>query len=200
MGLLNRSDSKLQRRYFSEMCKLIGISVLYQYVVERDMTIHSENKNKISAPIRIDILFDEDPTIDTLTKLGWVSELNEQKPIIINVPYNLPKLSVGARITIESIDGVQRPRVFEITKIQSDLEYPDSFVCAVTPVFDQLEQVNEYTLVNYNKINTEDSDVTSMEQPWQHIGNKEVDTTPEANKEYYNKYSYISDDSSPYSG
>ena len=200
MGLLSRQDSKIYRHYFDEMCKLIGISVLYQYVTERNMTIHSENNNNLSAPVRVDILFDEDPTIDTLDRLGWLSELQDQKPIIVNMSYHTPHLTVGARITIESVDGIQRPRVFEITKIQSDLEYPDCYVCAAVPVFDQYEQSNDYTLTNYDKINTQNSEVTSMEQPYQHINGTIVDTTPQEQKDYYNKYTFISDDNSPYSG
>ena len=45
------------------MCKLIGISVGYQYVTEKEMTIHSEDNSKLSLPIRIDILFDENPSV-----------------------------------------------------------------------------------------------------------------------------------------
>ena len=73
MGLLNRQDARIFRRYFSEMVKLIGQSVGYQYVVEQKYTIHSEDNSILSAPIRIDILFDENPQIDTLNRLGWVS-------------------------------------------------------------------------------------------------------------------------------
>ena len=102
------------------MCKLIGISVGYQYVTEKEMTIHSEDNSKLSLPIRIDILFDENPSVDTLNRIGWTSELTES-PVIVNMPYNTPKLTVNARITIESTDGVSRPRVYKITKIQSEM-------------------------------------------------------------------------------
>ena len=100
MGLLNRQDSQIFRKYFNEMVKLIGQSVGYQYVTEREMTIHSEDNSKFSMPIRIDILFDENPTVDTLNTLGWMSEMNEQKPIVINMPYNTPNLTVDARIIV----------------------------------------------------------------------------------------------------
>ena len=165
MGLLNRQDSKIFRGYFNEMCKLIGISVGYQYVTKKELTIHSEDNSELSMPIRIDILFDENPNIDTLNKIGWVSELNDQKPIIANLPYNTPNLSVNARIIVESIDGVARPRVFRITKIQSDLEFPDAYTCALVPVFDQYTQKNQYTLVNTEKISQDESKRTSKDQP-----------------------------------
>ena len=66
MGLLNREDSRIFRQYFKEMVKLIGQSVGYQYIVERKYTIHSEDNSKLSAPVRIDVICDENPTVDTL--------------------------------------------------------------------------------------------------------------------------------------
>lgn len=201
MGLLNRSDSKIFRQYFIEMVKLIGQSVGYQYIVKRETTIHSEDNSKFSMPIRIDILFDENPTVDTLNTLGWMSEMNEQKPIVINMPYNTPNLTVDARIIVESVDGVARPRVFRITKIVSDLEFPDAFTCAIVPVFDQYVQKNQYTLVNNEKISQADSPRTSKDQPYKYITNAQnIDTTPKENIEYENKYSFINEKNSPYSG
>lgn len=201
MGLLNRRDAKIFRGYFNEMVKLIGQSVGYQYVVEKNLSIHSEDNSTLSMPIRIDILFDENPQVDTLNRLGWVSEVNGQKPIVINMPYNTPNLTVNARVIIESVDGVARPRVFKITKIVSDLEFPDAFTCAIVPIFDQYIQKNQYTLVNHEKINQEESNRTSKDQPYKYItDNHEIDNTPKENIEYENKYSFINDKKSPYSG
>lgn len=201
MGLLNRQDAKIFRGYFNEMVKLIGQSVGYQYVVKKELTIHSEDNSILSAPIRIDILFDENPQVDTLNRLGWVSELNQQKPIVINMPYNTPNLTVNARVTIESVDGVARPRVFKITKIVSDLEFPDAYTCAIVPVFDQYVQKNQYTLVNHEKINQDESDRTSKDQPYKYVTDEHnIDNTPKENIEYENKFTFINDKKSPYSG
>lgn len=201
MGLLNRQDAKIFRGYFSEMVKLIGQSVGYQYVVKKELTIHSEDNSVLSAPIRIDVLFDENPQVDTLNRLGWVSEINQQKPIVINMPYNTPNLTVNARVTVESVDGVARPRVFKITQIVSDLEFPDAFTCAIVPVFDQYVQKNQYTLVNHEKINQDESDRTSKDQPYKYVTDEHnIDNTPKENIEYENKYTFINDKKSPYSG
>ena len=201
MGLLNRHDSTIFRRFFNEMVKLIGQSVGYQYVVKKEMTIHSEDNSELSVPIRLDVLFDENPTVDTLNTLGWTSELNSQQPIVVNMPYNTPNLTVNARITVESVDGVQRPRVFKVTKIVSDLEFPDAFTCAIVPVFDQYKQRNQYTLVNNEKINQKEDERTSKDQPYIYITNsQDIDTTPEENVEWENKYSLLNDEKSPYSG
>lgn len=201
MGLLNRRDSLIYRKYFSEMCKLIGISVGYQYITKKEMTIHSEDNSEFSMPIRLDILFDENPSVDTLNRLGWVSEINNNKPIVINVPYNTPHLTVNARVIVESTDGTPRPRVFRITTIKSDLEYPDAYTCIIAPVFDQFVQRNQYTLVNNEKVNQEESKRTSKDQPYKYLtGEHIVDNTPQENIDYENKYSFINEDNSPYSG
>lgn len=201
MGLLNRSDSLIYRRYFREMCKLIGISVAYQYVIKQEMTIHSEDNSDLSMPIRLDILFDENPSIDTLNRLGWISETTEQKPIVANLPYNTPNLAVNCRITIETTEGTSRPRVFKITSIKSDLEYPDAYTCALVPVFDQIVQNNQYTLVNNDKVNQNVSERTSSDQPYKYLTNKEdIDTTPEKQKQWNEEFNFINDDKSPYSG
>lgn len=201
MGLLNRKDARIFRGYFNEMVKLIGQSVGYQWVVKREYTIHSEDNSTLSAPIRIDILFDENPQVDTLNRLGWVSELNNEKPIVINMPYNTPNLTINARITIESVDGVARPRVFKITQIVSDLEFPDAYTCAIVPVFDQHIQKNQYTLVNHEKINQDESNRTSKDQPYKYITDQHnIDNTPKENIDYEKKYNFINDKKSPYSG
>lgn len=201
MGLLNRQDAKIFRKYFSEMVKLIGQSVGYQYIVEKKMTIHSEDNSTFSMPIRLDVLFDENPSVDTLNTLGWTSELNAQQPIVVNVPYNTLKLAVGARMTIESVDGTPRPRVFKVTKIVSDLEFPDAYTCAIVPVFDQYKQKNQYTLVNTEKLNQEESKRTSKDQPYVYITEEhKIDNTPQQHKDWTNDYSIINDKQSPYSG
>ena len=201
MGLLVRDDAKIFRRYFSEMVKLIGQSIGYQWVVEKKMTIHSEDNSTLSMPIRLDVLFDENPSVDTLNTLGWTSELNTQQPIVVNMPYNTPKLSVGARLTIESVSGTSRPRVFKVTKIVSDLEFPDAYTCAIVPVFDQYKQKNQYTLVNTEKLNQEGSKRTSKNQSNIYITNEHnIDNTPKEYKEWENTYTYINDKQSPYSG
>lgn len=201
MGLLVRQDAKIFRGYFKEMCKLDGISVGYQYVVKQAMTIHSEDNSFLSMPIRIDILFDEQPNVDTLKRLGWVTEISSNQPVVVNMPYDTPNLTVNARIIIESIDGTPRPRVFKITSIQSDLEFPDAYTCSAVPVVDQSYQKNQYTLVNTEKISEEDSDRTSQEQPYQYItGSHSIDTVPKENVEWENKYNFIDDKNSPYTG
>lgn len=201
MGMLIRNEALLQRRYFKEMCKLVGISCAYQWVTNKEYTIHSEKNFKYSQPIRMNIILNENPTIETLNTYGWLSELGDTLPIIAHIPFDTPNLMVGCRIMLATIKGTDRPRLFDITRIGSNLEYPDSYTVALAPVLDQFPQRNQYTLVNNEKVNQEKSEVTSKEQNSLYTTNTEViDTTPEKFKEWENNYTFINDEDSPFSG
>lgn len=201
MGMLIRNEALLQRRYFKEMCKLVGISCAYQWVIDKEYTIHSEKNFKYSQPIRMNIILNENPTIETLNTYGWLSELGDTLPIIAHIPFDTPNLMVGCRIMLATIKGTDRPRLFDITRIGSNLEYPDSYTVALAPVLDQFPQRNQYTLVNNEKVSQEKSEVTSKEQNSLYTTNTEViDTTPEKFKEWENNYTFINDEDSPFSG
>lgn len=201
MGMLIRNEALLQRRYFKEMCKLVGISVAYQWVTDKKYTIHSEKNFKYSQPIRMNVILNENPTIETLNTYGWLSEIGDSLPLIAHIPFDTPNLMVGCRITLATIRGTNRPRIFDITKIGSNLEYPDSYTVALAPVLDQFPQRNQYTLVNNEKVSQDKSDVTSNEQNSLYTTNTEViDTTPEPFKDWENNYSFLNEDDSPYSG
>ena len=199
MGLLRRDDALYFRRYFKEAAKLVGTSCAYQWVTDKKYTIHSEKNFKYSQPIRLDIILNENPTVETLNNYGWLSELGES-PIIAYLPFDTPDLMVGCRITLATIKGTNRPRVFDITQLSSSFEYPESFAVALAPVSDQFPQRNQYTLVNNEKVNQEKSDVTSNEQHSLYTTKTEkIDTTPEEFKDWENNYTFISEDKSQFS-
>lgn len=199
-AMLVRNDALRFRQYFKEAVKLVGLSVAYQWVTKQEYTIHSEKNFEYSQPIRMDIILDENPTIETLNTYGWLSELGDTLPIIAHIPFNTPNLKVGCRITLATIKGTDRPRIFEITKIGSNLEYPDSYTVALAPVLDQFPQRNQYTLVNNEKVSQEKSEFTSKEQNSSYTTNTEIiDTTPKQFIEWENNYELISDEPSSYS-
>lgn len=71
----------------------------------------------------------------------------------------------------------------------------------MVPVFDQYIQKNQYTLVNHEKINQDESARTSKDQPYKYITDEHnIDNTPKENIEYENKYTFLNDKQSPYSG
>lgn len=144
MGLLTQSDAIQHRKWFNEMAELLGISVGYQYPLGDTKTIHSEPNMPMSNPTQLDIIFNENPTIDTLKKHGWVTEIGENKPVIAQVPYNTPNLQRYSRIIIPPIGTVIRERTFEVTAISTILEYPDCWTVKLAPVYNTIvEEHNE---------------------------------------------------------
>ena len=137
MGLLTQPDSTIFRTYFKEMVLLRGIPAIYQYPIDMDLSIHSEEQPKgFSEPIPTNVLFEQNPKITTLRKYGWVPEASEEVPYIISVEYDLKNLCKGCRFTISPIGTLnENSKCFVVSDITTNLEFPDSWVCKITPVF-----------------------------------------------------------------
>lgn len=150
MGLLTNTDAQQFRNWFTEMANLLGIKCGYQYPLGNEKTIHSEPNMSMSNPIELDIIFDENPTIDTLKKHGWVTEIGENKPIIAQVPYDTPNLQRYSRIIIPPIGTVIRERTFEVTAISTILEYPDCWTIRLAPIYNTIQENHEESLNNAN--------------------------------------------------
>lgn len=135
MGLLVGNDAKLFRSYFDEMAKLIGIQVKYYYVIDENFSIYGdENPLGFSEPELIDIIFDENPNIRTLKRYGWITEGEERQPIMAQFSYNTKNLQKGCRIEIQS-NLYDKGRLFVVTDMTTNLEFPESYMCKLAPVF-----------------------------------------------------------------
>lgn len=172
MGLLTEDDSTLFRNWFVEMAEMLGQTVMYQYPLTFDKTIHSEPNIELSDPIRLDIIFNENPTVDTLRKHGWVTEINGSLPVIAQVPYNTPGLARYARITIPPVGNVMRERTFEVTAISTFLEYPDCWTIQLAPVYNSIKEKNDYVKSNIEYLDTKS----------QGLRNPDVGNTPSPTK------------------
>lgn len=157
MGLLTKKDARLFRFFFKEMAKLRGISVKYRYVEDTETTIHAEFESKLSEPIDMDIIFNENPSVNTLKTIGWVSENPDDKPYIAQIPFDAPFLSTECEIEIPPfLEIASRCRKFKITSINTLLEYPDCWTCTLAPIFDNAPVKDNYDETNYNYVETED--------------------------------------------
>lgn len=160
MGLLTKNDSTIFRNFFKEMAKLRGITVLYQYPIDMNFTIYAEEvPTGFSEELQLDIIFDENPKITTLRKYGWVSEIPDDKPYMATLPFNTPNLVKGCRISIIPPQPLADKRVFVITDIQTGLEFPDSWVCKLAPVFfnkTPKEKLDKYKYENNVFMNLDD--------------------------------------------
>lgn len=138
MGQLFQRDAELYRRFFKEQAKLLGVHVQYKYPVDMKFTVHGqEDPLGYSEPIEMDVIFDQSPRLKTLRKLGWVSEDPNDKPYIIQVPYDTPNLQKGSLIIIPSPLPLEPSKVFKITEITVDHVLPDSWYCKVAPKFEK---------------------------------------------------------------
>lgn len=135
MGLLVGRDSTLFRSYFDEMAKLIGIQVKYFYPIDMSFSTYGdENPLGFSEPKLIDIIFEENPSIRTLKKYGWVTEGEERQPYLGQFSYSTKNLAKGCRIEIPD-NLYDKGRLFVITDITTNLEFPESYMCKLAPVF-----------------------------------------------------------------
>lgn len=138
MGDLVKSDAKIYRKFFKEQARLLGIKVQYMYPVDMDFTLHGqENPLGYSEPIDMDIIFDQSPRLRTLKKLGWVSESPDDKPYLVQLPYDAPNLQKGCLIVLPTPLPLVPSRVFKITDITVDQILPDSWYCKVAPKLDK---------------------------------------------------------------
>lgn len=134
MGLLINSDAEILRNFFKEAAKLRGISVKYQYPIDMTFSKYAEEDPRgYSEPQILDIIFEENPNINTLKRYGWNTETSEDVPYMGHFPYDTYKLAKGCRIAIPSPLG--EDRLFTITQIKTSLQYPEAWACKLAPVF-----------------------------------------------------------------
>lgn len=158
--LLNEQNIKLHRQYFKEMCKLIGINVLY-YAPRPDKhwTNYAEISTNFYKPILTSCIFDDHPNQWTMKKLGWSSELQENASLI-SVPYDLPEIQVGAMFIVPSGIDKSEGRVFRVVKMSSTMIYPASITCELVPEYEDTFSSSEYNYEHssFNLLNDEEED------------------------------------------
>lgn len=165
MGLLTQNDAKVFQNWFKEAAKLRGVAVKYIYPVTEQVSIHSEIKPQFSEAIDIDVMFEENPKVSTLKRIGWVSENPDDKPYIAHMPFDTPYLQTKSRILIPPIGQAIPGRWFEVTAIYSNLEYPDSYTCTLAPLFETKADRLDYSETNYNYIEHDRANQPDEDQP-----------------------------------
>lgn len=158
--LLNEQDIKLHRQYFKEMCKLIGINVLY-YAPRPDKhwTNYAEISSNYYNPVLVSCIFEDHPSQRTMKKLGWDSELQENASLI-SVPYDLDSIQVGAIFIVPSSIDKSKGRVFRVVKMSNSMIYPSSITCELVPEYENTFSSAEfdYKHSSFNLLNDEEDD------------------------------------------
>lgn len=159
-GMLLNKDIKLHRQYFKEMCKLLGIQVIYRSLKPGGKwTSYGEVDASHNPPQLVGCIFNEHPDQKTLKKMGWVSELQENASII-HLPYDLQGLEVGCLFVIPSGLDDGKGRVFRCTKLSNIMVYPASIACELVPEYENTyrQSLNTFKNSSYNLLNGEDEE------------------------------------------
>lgn len=157
-GKLLAPDIKLYRKYFEEMCSLLGIQAIYRAPrKDKHWTTYAEISSNYQDPMIIGCIFDEHPTQQTLKKMGWVSEL-QQDSSIIHVPYDLPDLQQGALFILPSGLDDGKGRLFRCVKLVTSIVYPASISCEIVPEYEDTypNTNNDFKHSSFNVLNEED--------------------------------------------
>lgn len=159
-GLLLTPDIKLYRQYFKEMVKLIGVNVWYQAPTKsKNKDLYGELDTKYDKPILVGCIFEEYPDQQTVKKIGWVSELEENSSII-HLPYDLPGLQEGALVIVPSALDNAHGRLFRIIKLSTTMIYPSSIPCEIAPEYQNtfVEAQHNYENTNFNLLDSEEDE------------------------------------------
>ena len=118
------------------MTKLLGIQVIYRAPKpDKHYTTYTEIDSNYEPSRMIGCIFEEHPEQQTLKRLGWMSELQEDASII-HVPYDLEGLQQGALFIIPSGLDNSKGRLFRVVKISNIMVYPASFACQIVPEYE----------------------------------------------------------------
>lgn len=153
--LLNERDIKIQRKYFDEMCTMVGIKVIHRAPrAGKSYTTYSEIDSNYFEPELTGCIFEEHPNQRTMKKLGWNSELSESASII-SVPYDLKGLQQGSLFIVPSAFDKAQGRLFRVTEITGIMIYPCSLTCKLVPELENtftpntyLHKTNSFNLLN----------------------------------------------------
>lgn len=153
--LLKERDIKLQRKYFDEMCTMVGIRVIHRAPrAGKNYTVYSEIDSNYFEPELTGCIFEEHPNQRTMKKLGWNSELSESAAII-SVPYDLRGLQQGSLFIVPSAFDRTKGRLFRVVEITGIMIYPCSLTCKLVPELENtfsdstyVHKTNSFNLLN----------------------------------------------------
>lgn len=159
--LLNQHNIKLNRMYFHEMTRLIGVQVIYRAPkVGCHWTTYAEIDSNYQPPELQGVIYEEHPSQNTLKKIGWVSEL-QPNSVLIHVPYDLHDLQVGALFVLPSGIDTAKGRLFKVVTISNIMLYPASILIELVPeyidTFD-VTQEDDYRETSFNLLRGEGDD------------------------------------------
>ena len=158
--LISKKNINLQRFYFNQAVRLYGIICTYRAPREsKKYNGYGELDTYFYEPITIGVIFEDHPTVWTMRKLGWDSELQEGESIV-HVPYDVPELQSGGMFEVPSGLDNTEPRRFRILKMRTSAIYPSEIVCHIAPLFTSTYDAtaNNHSSSNFNLLKDQDEE------------------------------------------
>lgn len=156
--LLHEKDLQLQKKYFAEMTRLLGVKVIYrQPLPDKHWTNYGEIESNYFPPRIVSCIFNEHPDQRTMRKLGWAAEL-QNTASLISVPYDLEGLQVGALFVVPDVFDKRKGRLFRVTELSTIMIAPASITCQLVPEYEDTFNPTHYQHENntFNYLNSED--------------------------------------------
>ena len=149
--LLNPNNIKLQRFYFKQTVKLIGINTIFRPLIDSSKQYNGvgELDAFYKTPEVVGCIFEEHPTEKTFKKCGWVAELSTDASII-HVPYDLKGLERGSLFIVPSALDNSKGRLFKVLELSTIAVYPASVACKIAPVWESTYNETELNFKNNN--------------------------------------------------
>jgi len=157
--LLNQNNLKLQRFYFEQMVKLIGINVIYRSPKQGSKRYngYGELDSFYNPPEQVGCIFVEHPNQYTMKKMGWNAELDESASLI-QVPYELKGLQRGALFIVPSGLDDAKGRLFMVEDMSTIAVTPAYVTCKIAPVYESTFEDSQFSHVqnDFNLLNDEE--------------------------------------------
>lgn len=159
--ILNQNNLKLQRFYFKQMVRLIGINVIFRAPKDssKEYNGYGELDTFYEEPSVVGCIFVEHPNQYTMKKMGWNSELNEDVSLI-QVPYDLKGLQRGALFIVPSGLDNAEGRLFKVEDMSTISVTPAYITCKLAPVWKSTFERGQFSHVqnDFNLLNDEEED------------------------------------------
>lgn len=156
--LISKQDILLQRAYFNELVKMLGVQVKHRAPKpSKTYTTYSEIDSNYFSPKIVGCIFNEHLDQRTMKKLGWNAELTPTSSVI-SVPYDLEGIQQGSLFYVPSAFDNTEDRLFRVIELSSIMIYPASLSCRIVPEFNNTAEadIQDFRQSSFNILRKEE--------------------------------------------
>lgn len=161
-------DSDIVRRMFLEASETMGCTALFYELITDEKDFYKDTINLYKQPLKLEVIFDDNPKVKMLKNLGWYNEDEEIRPLLIYLPIykNQEKdlLNVRENCIVEILYfGVDKTGKFRISAKRLDSLYGNYWVCKCVP--ERIESFTPDTIDGYEYLSLVRKRITVIENP-----------------------------------